>query len=150
LQLAVQESDTLAFLFSGAAGAAQSSPSPLRLRLAAEKGRLRIDVFKRRGGVMVRPLLLDVSAKSTAGGRDPPALGATGGAPVSYRLAAIRTVSFKPHYPVGGPSALIWNRALVRADEGRKGSRPDPREAGSRNRTRDDVVDRGASRSANA
>ncbi len=151
LQLAAQDSNTLAFLFAGTAGAAQASPSPLRLRLAAEKGRLRIDVFKRRGGVMVRPLLLDISAESAAGGRHPPTLGATGGAPaVSYRLAAIRTVSFRPHYPVGGPSALIWNRALVRADEGSRGSRPDPREGGSRNRTRDDIVDRSASRSVNA
>jgi len=151
LQLAAQNSDTLAFLFAGTAGAARASPSPLRLRLAAEKGRLRIEVFKRRGGVMVRPLLLDVSAESAAGGRHPPALGATGGAPaVLDRLAGNRTVSFKPHYPVGGPSPLIWNRALVRADEGRKGSRPDPRETGSRHRTQDDIVDRSASRSANA
>jgi hypothetical protein len=59
-------------------------------------------------------------------------------------------VSFKPHYPVGGPSALIWNRALARADEGRRGSRPDPREAGSRNRTHDDIVECSASRSADA
>jgi hypothetical protein len=121
------------------------------LRLAAEKGCLRVDVFKRRGGVMVRPLLLDVSAESAATGRHPSALGATGGAPAaSYRLAAIRRVSFKPHYPVGGPSALIWNRALARADEGRRGSRPDPRETGSRNRTHDDIVECSASRSADA
>ena len=38
LQLAAQDSDTLAFLFAGTACAAQASPSPLRLRLAAEKG----------------------------------------------------------------------------------------------------------------
>jgi hypothetical protein len=59
-------------------------------------------------------------------------------------------VSFKLHYPVGGPSALIWNRALARADEGRRGSRPDPRETGSRNRKHDDIVDCSASRSADA
>jgi hypothetical protein len=150
LQLAAQDSDTLAFLFAGTACAAQASPSPLRLRLAAEKGCLRVDVFKRRGGVMVRPLLLDVSAESVAG-RHPSALGATGGtSAASYRLAAIRRVSFKPHYPVGGPSALIWNRALARADEGRRGSRPDPRETGSRNRTHDDIVECSASRCADA
>ena len=149
LQLAAQDSDTLAFLFAGTACAAQASPSPLRLRLAAEKNRLRVDVFKRRGGVMLRPLLLDVTAESAAGLR--PALDATGGAAaVSYRSAAIRRVSFKPHYPVGGPPSLIWNRALARADEGRRGSRPDPREAGSRHYTHDDIVDRSAGRSANA
>ena len=151
LQLAAQDSDTLAFLFAGTAAAAQASPSPLRLRLAAEKGRLRIDVFKRRGGVMVRPLLLDVSKASAAMERRQPVLTPARGAPAAIdRLASIRSMSFKPCYPVGGPSALIWNRALVRADEGRRGSRPDPREAGSRNRTRDDIVGRSTSRSVNA
>jgi hypothetical protein len=151
LQLAAQESDTLAFLFAGTACAAQASPSPLRLRLVAEKGRLRIDVFKRRGGVMVRPLLLDVSAESAAAGRHRSTAGATGdAAAASYRLAAIRRVSFKPHYPVGGPSALVWNRALARADEGRRGSRPDPRETGPRLRPHDDIVDRSVGRPTNA
>jgi hypothetical protein len=37
LQLAAQDSDTLALLSAGTACAAQASPSPLRLRLAAEK-----------------------------------------------------------------------------------------------------------------
>lgn len=69
LQLAAQDSAALAFVFAGTARSAQPSPAPLRLRLAAEQGRLRIDVFKRRGGVMVRPLLLDVSAESAAAGR---------------------------------------------------------------------------------
>ena len=147
LQLAAQDSDTLVFLFAGTAYAGQASPSPLRLRLAAEKDRLRIDVFKRRGGLMVRPLLLDVSPGAAAGDRPRLVPGATGNAAAaSYRSAAIRRVSFKPHYPVGGPSALIWNRALARADEGRRGSRPDPREAGSRRHN--DIVDRSANRSA--
>ncbi|MEP6996764.1 MAG: translesion DNA synthesis-associated protein ImuA [Betaproteobacteria bacterium] len=145
LQLAAQDSDTLAFLFAGTAGAAQASPSPLRLTLAAEKGRLRIDVFKRRGGVMVRPLLLDVSARSTAAARHPPALALTGGVSTGIeRLAAIRTVSFRPRYPVGGPSALIWNRALARADEGRRGSRPDPREGASRVHAHEAIVEHSA------
>src|SRR6185437_10192522 len=90
---------------------------------------------------------LDVTAASIAGGGHRPALDATGGAAAaSYRSAAIRRVSFKPHYPVGGPSALIWNRALARADEGKRGSRPDPRETGSRHRMHDDIVDCSASR----
>jgi hypothetical protein len=111
---------------------------------------LRIDVFKRRGGVMVRPLLLDVSTESALERRQP-ALALTGGVPaVTERLAPVRTMSFKSRYPVGGPSALIWNRALARADEGRRGSRPDPRETGSRNRVHDDTVDRGARDGASA
>jgi len=150
LQLAAQDSATLAFLFAGMAGAAQASPSPLRLRLAAGKGRLRVDVFKRRGGVMVRPLLLDVSTETSTAGRYHPALALAGGAPAAIdRLAAIRKVSFKPRYPVGAPS-LIWNRALARADEGRRGSRPDPRETGSRNRAHDVTADRSASHSTSA
>jgi hypothetical protein len=100
---------------------------------------------------MVRPLLLDVSAESAAAGRHRSTGGATGdAAAASYRLAAIRRVSFKPHYPVGGPSALVWNRALARADEGRRGSRPDPRETGPRLRPHDDIVDRSVSRPTNA
>jgi cell division inhibitor SulA/protein ImuA len=135
LQLAAQDSETLAFVFAGTAGAVQASPSPLRLRLTAKKGRLCIDVFKRRGGVMAHPLLLDVSIESAAGDRYRPTLALAGGAAAAIdRHAAIRTVSFKPRYPVGAPSALIWNRALARADEGRRGSRPDPREMGSRHR----------------
>jgi hypothetical protein len=151
LQLAAQDSNTLAFLFAGTAAAARASPSPLRLRLVPEEGRLRVDVFKRRGGVMVRPLLLDVSPEFAALERRRPALALTGSAPVvTERLAPVRTMSFKPRYPVGGPSALIWNRALARADEGRRGSRPDPRETGSRNRVHDDTVDRSVRDGASA
>ena len=141
LQLAAQDSDTLAFLFAGTAGAAQASPSPLRLRLAAEQGLLRIDVFKRRGGVMSQPLLLDVSPGSAAGGGPQTAL-ALAGVPAAFERPATRKLSFKPRYAVGGPAALIWNRALARADEGRRGSRPDPRESGPRGRAPDDGVER--------
>lgn len=149
LQLAAQDSATLAFLFAGTAGAAWASPSPLRLRLAAEKGRLRIDVFKRRGGIMVRPLLLDVSAEACAAGRYRPAFALAAESAAIDRLAAVRKVSFKPRYPVGAPS-LIWNRALARADEGRRGSRPDPRETGSRHRAHDVTADRSTSHSTSA
>ncbi|HEY7944348.1 MAG: translesion DNA synthesis-associated protein ImuA [Burkholderiales bacterium] len=151
LQLATQDSAALVFLFAGTARAAQASPSPLRLRLTPEKDRLRIDVFKRRGGVMGRLLLLDVSTGSTAARRHRPASAPAGQASAgSDRVAAIRRVSLKPHYPVGGPAAQIWNRALARADEGRRGPRPDPRGADACTHEDDDVRNRSARHFANA
>ena len=148
LQLAAQDGDTLAFVFAGTAAATQASPSPLRLRLAGEKGRLRIDVFKRRGGVMIRPLLLDVSSEPAVVPRQPVPPSSGGTLPAIDRPSPIRTMSFRPRYPVGAPPALIWNRALARADEGRRGSRPDPRETGSR--LHDELMDRGGHRAAHA
>ncbi|HEY2862842.1 MAG TPA: translesion DNA synthesis-associated protein ImuA [Casimicrobiaceae bacterium] len=148
LQLVAQDSDTLAFLFAATSGAARTSPSPLRLRLAGERRRLCIDVFKRRGGVMSHPLLLDVSAESAAADRPGSGRGSTQDAPPPSEGPAInRAVSFKPRYPVGGPSPLIWNRALARADEGRRGSRPDPREAGPRGRAHDARMEHSAGHS---
>src|SRR5450432_710331 len=62
LQLAAQESQSLAFVFTGTARAAHPSPAPLRIRLSLVEQKLCIDVFKRRGGVMSRPLMLDMKA----------------------------------------------------------------------------------------
>jgi len=126
LQLAAQEGAAPAFMFTGTARAAQPSPAPLRIRLAAEATRLRVDVFKRRGGVMTRPLLLDVAAAGSAVGLEH-----------DYSLP-VRTVdnrgltpvsagpSFHRRYPVGA-QARIWNRALAHADEVRRIPGPDPR-----------------------
>jgi cell division inhibitor SulA len=127
LQLAAQEGKTLAFLFAPTARAAQPSPAPLRLRLAPSGHDLSIDIFKRRGGVVSAPVRLDVAAEPAAnvpGNRAP--------GPVSPRakldrLAASRSTSSHRPYPVGGPQARIWNRALVRADEVRRVPGPDPR-----------------------
>ena len=127
LQLAAQDSAALAFVFADTSGTRESSPSPLRLRLWAERGRLCIDVFKRRGGPMARPLLLDILPAPMATDRRPRAAASPGGAPAGDRLAPVRTVRLKPHYPVGSPAAQIWNRALARADEVRRGAGPDPR-----------------------
>jgi cell division inhibitor SulA len=125
LQLAAQEGKTLAFLFAPTTRAAQPSPAPLRLRLSLSGHRLSIDIFKRRGGVVSAPLLLDVAASANApGDRAPNPI-----RPLVQRdrLTANRLVSFRRHYPVGGPQARIWNRALVRADEVRRVPGPDPR-----------------------
>ena len=131
LQLAAQESKALAFIFSDTSRAAQASPSPLRVRLSIAGARLRVDVFKRRGGVMTRPLLLDMTSVRPLPDRfsiDQGLGDAT--SPKDCRVLgahSTRVLTFKPHYPVGGPSAQIWNRALVRADEVRRGTGTDPR-----------------------
>jgi len=43
------------------------------------------------------------------------------------RLPVHRSASFKSQYPVGGPQAKIWNRALARADEVSRVPGVDPR-----------------------
>jgi cell division inhibitor SulA len=126
LQLAAQESQTLAFLFMSTARAAQPSPSPLRIRLSLSGNRLSVDIFKRRGGALSAPLLLDI-AGSSADTPNECAPSALRPPAKSERLPANRTASFHRHYPVGGPQARIWNRALARADEVRRVPGPDPR-----------------------
>jgi cell division inhibitor SulA len=126
LQLAAQEGRTLAFVFATTARAAQPSPAPLRIRLSPAGARLRVEIFKRRGGTMSAPLLLDVATATGNGmgiGRDDrpctPAMNHRGLSPVR--------ASFHRRYPVGGPQTRIWNRALARADEVRRVPGPDPR-----------------------
>ncbi len=126
LQLAAQEGGALAFLFSGTARASQPSPAPLRIRLSRAGSLLHIDVFKRRGGVMSRPLLLDVAAQPASGDGGPLA-GVVRALSKPDRPPANRPPSFNRRYPVGGPYALVWNRALARADEVRRVPVPDPR-----------------------
>jgi hypothetical protein len=124
LQVAAQEGEALAFLFATTARVAQPSPAPLRIRLSPAGGRLRLDVFKRRGGVMGSPLLLDVvTGRRTTADSQPcaPAKNKCGPSPLR------RPVSFNRRYPVGIPTARIWNRALARADEVRRVPGPDPR-----------------------
>ena len=135
LQLAAQDSQSLAFVFTGTARAAHPSPSPLRIRGSLVEEKLRIDVFKRRGGVMTRPLLLDVSA-SSVNIKNPMSHAMEDAVPATAivkplmkieRLPIHRSASFKSQYPVGGPQAKIWNRALSRADEVSRVPGVDPR-----------------------
>jgi cell division inhibitor SulA len=139
LQLAAQEGETLAFVFASTARAAQPSPAPLRIRLSPAGSRLCVDVFKRRGGVMSAPLLVDVagtlsfrslrhcSGQASPGSTphaDPSSCVALPG--MTSRRPPIRA-SFNRRYPIGGREAKIWNRALARADEVRRVPRPDLR-----------------------
>jgi cell division inhibitor SulA len=146
LQLAAQESQSLAFVFTGTARAAQPSPAPLRIRLSLAEEKLRIDVFKRRGGVMTRPLLLDVSASSvniknplSHAMEDAPRVTAVVKPLIKVdRLPIHRSAGFKSQYPVGGPQAKIWNRALSRADEVSRVPGVDPRSVGPRSHPTED------------
>ena len=126
LQLAAQEGRTLAFVFATTARAAQPSPAPLRIRLSSAGACLRVEIFKRRGGTMSAPLLLDVTTATGSDmgiGRDDRPY-----APVmNNRVLSPVRASFHRRYPVGGPQTRIWNRALARADEVRRVPGPDPR-----------------------
>jgi hypothetical protein len=141
LQLAAQDGCAPAFVFAATARAAHPSPAPLRIRLSVEATQLRVDVFKRRGGVTSRPLLLDVRA-TTVHTSEAVAAIVTGGRSTSgiARLPAQRPPSFHRHYPVGAPQARIWNRALARADEVRRVPRPDPRDRQQAPRADLDIV----------
>ncbi len=131
LQLAAQEGVAPAFVFGGTARAAHSSPAPLRIRLSADAAQLQLDLFKRRGGVLARPLLLEVKATTPHAGSVAASVVAMGGKATAgiERLPAHRPPSFRRHYPVGAPQARIWNRALARTDEVRRVPGPDPRGA---------------------
>ena len=139
LQLAAQEGEALAFVFASTARAAQPSPSPLRIRLALSRSLLSVDIFKRRGGVVVSPLLLDVSAET-----DHPDDWSfvTAMHKGTDRDHSSRGRTFTDHglSPIPRPRAAhnralpsIWNRALARADELRRVPGPDPRERVPRN-----------------
>jgi len=134
LQLAAQEGEALAFFFADTRRDAHPSPSPLRLRLSLAGATLSVDIFKRRGGLLARPLLLDVATPPPASPEAmAPAHSARAAplrlAPARERQAIARIASFTRRYPVGGPHAQVWDRALARADEGRNGpSSPHPRD----------------------
>lgn len=130
LQLAAQEGGALTFLFTGTGRAAQPSPAPLRIRLSRVANHLNIDVFKRRGGMMNKPLLLDVSIAYPSAAKSGSVEHVVRPQPLLDRLPASRSASFHRRHRVGGPSALVWDRALARADEMRRVPRPDPREEG--------------------
>lgn len=129
LQLAAQEALAPAFVFAGTVRAAHSSPAPLRIRLSADASRLRLDVFKRRGGVMSQPLLLDVRATATHAGSEAASAETVNIRPLASveRLPLHRLLHFRRHYPVGAPQARVWNRALAHADEVRHVPGRDPR-----------------------
>jgi cell division inhibitor SulA len=133
LQVAAQEGETLAFVFASTARAAQPSPAPLRIRLSPVGTRLRVDVFKRRGGVMSAPLLLDMEGLSFRAQREICSSAAPADSSSRSALFGMTTRKrglspvFNRRYPVDGREVRIWNRALARADEVRRVPKPDSR-----------------------
>jgi protein ImuA len=132
LAVAAQGTALLTFLFAGGARAVLPSPAPLRIRLSPGGGKLRLDVFKRRGGVTGKPLRLDVVTVAFSGLENERSTQESI-RPLLHpdRPAASRPASFNRRYPVGIPTARTWNRALARADEVRRMPGPDPRERSS-------------------
>lgn len=131
LQLAAQDSDSAAFVLTGVARAAQASPAPLRLRLSAEvtvtRAWLEVNVLKRRGGVLSRPVRLDVIAATVPTALLPPSPQVV---PLLRRLERVsltRAPAWHRRHAVEAPQARIWNHALARADEVRRVPPPDPR-----------------------
>jgi len=130
LAVATQDIATLAFVFARSERVPLPSPAALRIRLSATGEKLRLDVFKRRGGVTTKPLLIDVAAmlESRAEQDSPHATGPIRS--MARRSTASRrdaSPRFNRHYPCGMPPARIWNRALVRADGLARMPGPDPR-----------------------
>jgi hypothetical protein len=145
LQLAAQESEAPAFMFAGTARAAHASPAPLRIRLSAHGTRavspatqpvsqpatqpatqLRLDIFKRRGGTMSRPLLLDVALMPVAALEQAPSI-AEPPPRRNEQIVMNRPPSLHRRHPIGAPRVHVWNRALARADEVRRVPGPDQR-----------------------
>ena len=65
LQLAAEEGKSLGVVFSSTRNATHPSPAPLRIQLAASRGRLELQILKRRGGGWAPPLSLDVKCPAS-------------------------------------------------------------------------------------
>jgi len=65
LQLAAEEGKSLGVVFGSTRNAAHPSPAPLRIQLTASRGRLELQILKRRGGGWAPPLSLDVECPAS-------------------------------------------------------------------------------------
>jgi protein ImuA len=63
LQLAAEEGESLGVIFGPTRNAAKASPAALRIQLGAGRGRLEMQILKRRGGGWAPPLSLDLDKK---------------------------------------------------------------------------------------
>jgi hypothetical protein len=62
LQLAAEEGKSFGVVFGPTRNAAQPSPAPLRIQLSAARGRLALQILKRRGGGWAPPLSIALDA----------------------------------------------------------------------------------------
>ena len=60
LQLAAEEGKSLGVVFGSTRSAAHPSPAPLRIQVSTARGRLELQIIKRRGGGWAPPLSLDI------------------------------------------------------------------------------------------
>jgi hypothetical protein len=63
LQLAAEEGKSFGVVFGHTRNAAAPSPAPLRIQLSAARGRLGLQILKRRGGGWAPPLSLALHAQ---------------------------------------------------------------------------------------
>jgi hypothetical protein len=79
LQLAAEEGKSFGVVFGSTRSAAHPSPAPLRIQVSAGRGRLELQIIKRRGGGWAPPISLDVgcNASSACLELDPKAAGAS-------------------------------------------------------------------------
>jgi len=66
LQLAAEEGKSLGVVFGSTRNAAHPSPAPLRIQLAASRGKLELQILKRRGGGWAPPLALDLERPASS------------------------------------------------------------------------------------
>lgn len=130
LQLAAEAGKSAGFLFQPTARAMRASPAALRLEVAPTAEGLRVRILKRRGALLGRPLLLPWHAVPRSSPLPLPQREAT--VVASHRVVSARsnprlTPRYTKAYANGGGPRSIWNRAIVRADEVRRGTVVDPR-----------------------
>jgi hypothetical protein len=69
LQLAAEEGKSLGVIFGPTRNATNASPAPLRIQLSAGRGRLEVQILKRRGGGWAPPLSLEFEKRRQDEGR---------------------------------------------------------------------------------
>src|SRR5262245_9833350 len=87
LQLAAEEGKSLGVVFGSTRSAAHPSPAPLRIQVRAARGKLELQILKRRGGGWAPPLSLDIgnSGIPVHHELDPKTAGAPSARPLPYR-----------------------------------------------------------------
>jgi hypothetical protein len=107
LQLAAEEGKSFGVVFGPTRNAAQPSPAPLRIQLSAGRGRLELQILKRRGGGWAPPLSIAIDAQRAA--RPPTPAFAPGFSPATCASRAPLTPGPSPAAGRGEP---VFSRPL--------------------------------------